>query len=174
MADANALGALNDKVRELKRSFHSLQPREQNLITALAVVVLIALIYLLLMHPAINSVASASKKLEAKQSLVQWMKANEDAARAASKATRGRSTSNRSQDILGAVNNAASRHNITLQRYEPEGKNKLRVWLEDASFNGMVRWLHQLESRNGITVASISLDAEKEPGLISAKIVLKN
>ncbi|MDX1692700.1 MAG: type II secretion system protein M [Ketobacteraceae bacterium] len=173
MSESSVLGPLNDKIREAKRAYYGLAPREQNLIAALAVVVIVALIYLIFMFPAQNSVSSASKKLEAKQSLLQWMQANEEQAIAAGKSGNGRRSGN-NQNILGAVNSAASRYQITLQRYEPEGKDKLRVWLEDASFNNMVRWLHQLESQNGITVSSISLDAEKDPGLISAKIVLKN
>lgn len=172
MSDSGALGSLTDKIRDAKRSFYALQPREQNLITVLGVVVVIALVYLLLMYPAQNSVADANKRLQAKQSLLTWMQANEDAAKTAAKLTSGGSSSG-SKDILGAVNKAASRYQIRLQRYEPEGKDKLRVWLEDMSFNNTVRWLHQLESRDGITVSSISLDSEKEAGLISAKIVLK-
>lgn len=173
MSESNALGGLNDKLREVKRAYYGLAPREQNLITALGVVLIIALVYLVLMFPAQSSVSSASKKLEAKQSLLLWMQANEEQALAAAKSGAGGS-SGRSQNILGDVNNAASRFQITLQRYEPEGKDKLRVWLEDESFNNMVRWLHQLESQNGITVASVSLDAENDPGIVSAKIVLKN
>lgn len=173
MSESNALGVLNDKVRDVKRVYYGLAPREQNLIAALAVVLIIALVYLVLMFPAQNSVSSASKKLEAKQSLLLWMQANEEQALAAAKSGAG-SRSGGSQNILGDVNNAASRFQITLQRYEPEGKDKLRVWLEDESFNNMVRWLHQLESQKGITVSSISLDAEKDPGIVSAKIVLKN
>ncbi|MCG8314477.1 MAG: type II secretion system protein M [Pseudomonadales bacterium] len=172
MSESNALGALNDKLRDVKRNFYGLQAREQNLIIALGVVVIIALIYLLLMFPAQRAVSDASKRLESKQSLLQWMKANEDAAKAISSSPRGRQAGG-NQDLLGAVNNIASRNKITLQRYEPEGKDKLRVWLENTSFNSVVRWLHQLEVRNGITVASISLDAEKEAGLVSAKIVLR-
>ena len=173
MSETNALGAVNDKIREVKRFFYGLGQREQNLIVGMLIVVVIAVVYLALMFPAQNSVTSASKKLEAKQSLLLWMQANEEQALAAGKSSAGRSGGN-SQNLLGDVNSLASRYQITLQRYEPEGKDKLRVWLEDVSFNNMVRWLHQLESQKGITVSSISLDSEKDPGLISAKLVLKN
>lgn len=174
MSETSAVSAINDKIRDLKRSYHSLAPREQNLITLMGVVIVIALVYLVLMYPAQNSVDSANKRLEAKQSLLQWMKANEDAALAAAKSTSGRRPAGGNQDILGAVNSSASRSQITLTRSEPEGRDKLRIWLDDVSFNKMIRWLHQLESSRGITVSSISLDAEKEPGLVSAKILLKN
>lgn len=173
MSESNALGAVNEKVREVKRFYYGLGQREQQLIGGLVVVMIIAVVYLALMFPAQNTVASASKKLEAKQSLLLWMQANEEQALAASKSRAG-NRGGGSQNLLGDVNSIASRFQITLQRYEPEGKDKLRVWLEDVSFNNMVRWLHQLESQKGITVSSISLDSEKAPGLISAKIVLKN
>jgi len=38
----------------------------------------------------------------------------------------------------------------------------------------MVRWLDQLETRYGLTIVNISVDAEKEPGLVTAKLVLQN
>ncbi|MCG8673410.1 MAG: type II secretion system protein M [Pseudomonadales bacterium] len=173
MADSNALGALSDKVREVKRAFYGLQRREQNLIMLMGVVILIAVIYLVAMFPAQNAVAAATKKLEAKQSLLSWMQANEEAAKNAAKSSQGASRGG-NKNLLGSVNQAANRYQITLQRSEPEGKDKLRIWLEDTSFNNMVKWLHFLESKRGIAVSSISLDAEKQPGLVSAKIVLKN
>lgn len=167
----NALNSLGDRFREIKRAFYGLQPREQNLVTLMGVVIVVALIYLLLMFPAQNAVNDATKRLDAKQALLSWMQSNEDAAKAASK-IRTASTGS-GQNILAVVNKSAGRYQITLQRYEPEGKEKLRVWLEDTSFNNMVRWMHQLESRKGIAVSSISIDSEKSPGLVSAKIVFK-
>lgn len=167
----NALNSLSDRVRETKRAFYGLQPREQNLIVLMGVVIAIALVYLLVMYPAQNAVQDATKRLDAKQSLLSWMQSNEEAAKAASKISDAPSGSG--QNILATVNKSASRYQITLQRYEPEGKDKLRVWLEDTSFNNMVRWMHQLESRKGVSVSSISIDSEKSPGLVSAKVVFK-
>ena len=63
---------------------------------------------------------------------------------------------------------------VAVKRYENESENKLRVWLENVPFDKMVRWLDQLETRYGLVIVNIAIDAEKEPGLVTAKLVLQN
>lgn len=172
MSDSNLLETLNDKVSDAKRAFYGLKPREQYLVMGLGAVFALLLAYLLLIRPATGAVEASEKRLQAKQELLQWMKSNESVVMSSRGGASGAPSLN-GQDILGIVNSAASRNGIQLQRYEPEGQSKLRVWLENVSFNNLTRWLDQLQNNNGVSVSSISLDSGKASGFVSAKVLLK-
>lgn len=173
MSDASLLDTLNDRFSDVKRSFYGLKQQQQYMVLTLLGVIGLLLVYLVLLRPALQSVDRAEKKYQAKQELLQWMKANESAAMAASGRGASGGPSLSGQNILAVVNSAATRNGITLKRYEPEGENNLRVWLEKVSFNRMMSWLNQLKNNNGVSVSSISVDADKASGFVSAKVLLK-
>ncbi|WP_455203564.1 type II secretion system protein GspM, partial [Kaarinaea lacus] len=50
---------------------------------------------------------------------------------------------------------------------------KARVWLENAQFDIVVRWLEELQIRRGVVVESSMIEKLNEAGLINARIVFQ-
>jgi len=167
-----ALEAAYTKVREYRRQYSLLAPRERYMLLGMTVFLAIILVYFVLVNPAINAAADAKQMLTNKQTLIQWMKSNESKVTQLRKQNGASSKPTTSQSFLALVNRSSSQYSVPLKRYEPEGQNKLRVWVEDVPFNGLISWLNELKAKNAINVVNISIDAQKEPGIISAKIIL--
>jgi len=163
---------LQNYVDTTQRRYDSLADNERLLVNGVGILILLALVYLLLIAPAKQSVSDAQMKLSGQQNLVSWMKDNESIARQA--ASGGGSVTRSDQPLQTIVTSTSGPLGVAVKRYENESENKLRVWLENVPFDKMVRWLDQLESRYGLMIVSISIDAEKEPGLVTAKLVLQN
>lgn len=163
---------LQNYVDMAQRRYDSLADTERKLVIGVAILVIIALAYLLLIAPAHRSVDDAQMKLAGQQNLLSWMKENEAVAR---QAAGGRTSVTKSDQPLQTIVTAtAGPLGVAVKRYENESETKLRVWLEKVPFDKMVRWLDQLETRYGLTIVNISVDAEKETGLVTAKLVLQN
>ena len=163
---------LQNYIDTAQRRYDSLNDNERRLVLGVAVLVLVAVIYLLLVAPAQRSVVDAQMKLSGQQTLLGWMKENESVAR---EAARGGSAVKKSdQPLQTIITSTAGPLGVQVKRYENEGENKLRVSLDKVPFDKMVRWLDQLETRYGLTIVNIAIDAEKESGLVSAKLVLQN
>lgn len=154
-----------------RRRYDSLADSERLMVNVVALLILAALVYLILIAPAQRSVSTAQLKLSGQQNLVQWIKENEALARMA--AGSGGATTKSDQPIQTIITSTAGPLGVTVKRYENESDSKLRVWLEKVPFDKAVRWLDQLESRYGIQIISVSIDAEREPGLVTAKLVLQ-
>jgi len=169
----SALDALNVKVRELRRQYEMIAPRDRIMLNCLIAFLVIVVGYFLVMRPAFNAVDEAQLALKGKQELLQWMKSNEH--RVKSIAGSGSKAKGRrpGQSLLALINQTSGRFQVPLKRYEPEGTDKLRVWVEDIPFNSLVRWLNSLESSNAVSVINISIDSQKESGIINAKVVFK-
>lgn len=173
MSDVSVLKTLSEKTREAKRFYYSMAPRERLMVNGMLAVLLIALIYLVLVYPAYNKVAEAEERFQRTQDLNAWMMANEPALKAASNSGSARAGGTVSgQALMSQINQSAKMMGIDLKRYEPDGETKLRVWLDDASFNSVMKWLAQLEKQHGIKVINISADAEKAPGIANFKVIL--
>ncbi len=155
-----------------QRRYESLADNERRIVVGVAILILLALIYLLLVAPAQNAAKESQLKLAGQQNLLTWMKENESVARQA--AGGGGSATKSDQPLQTIVTSTAGPLGVAVKRYENESENKLRVWLEKVPFDKMVRWLDQLEKKYGLVIVNISVDAEKEPGLVTAKLVLQN
>lgn len=163
---------LQNHVDTVQRRYDSLADNERLLVNVVGILILLALIYLLLVAPAQRSVSEAQMKLAGQQNLLTWMKENESLAREA--ATGGGRVTKTDQPLQTIVTSTAGPLGVAVKRYENESENKLRVSLENVSFDKMVRWLDQLENRYGLSIVNIAVDAENEPGLVTAKLVLQN
>lgn len=162
---------LQNSLDPVRRRYDSLSSSERLVVNGVGVLVLLVLLFLLLILPAQRAVDKAEMTLNGKQSLLSWMKDNEQVARMAAKGGGGRAQSD--QPLQSIVTSTAPALGINVKRIEPESDDKLRVWLEKVSFDKTMRWLHQIEARYGVRIANVSIDAEREQGLVTAKLVLQ-
>jgi len=168
---SDALQNIQNSLDPVRRRYDSLSDSERLIVNGIGILIVLVIIFLLLIVPAQRSVDQAQLTLQDKQNLMAWMKDNEDVARMA--ATGGSSSTRSDQPLQTIVTSTAPSMGITVKRFEPESDDKLRVWLEKVSFDKTMRWLHQIESRYGIKIVNVSIDAERAEGLVTAKLVLQ-
>ncbi|MBF0284140.1 MAG: type II secretion system protein M [Magnetococcales bacterium] len=60
-----------------------------------------------------------------------------------------------------------------LKRVEPEGTDKVRLWLEGASFDRLAAWLDRLMQEFGVEVYQSQVEGEETPGRVKARVVLR-
>ncbi|RLK48355.1 type II secretion system protein M (GspM) [Alkalispirillum mobile] len=76
--------------------------------------------------------------------------------------------------LLGRVDRSANSFSLAerVDRIQPDGDARVRVWLERADFDQMLRWLDSL-SENGVQVHALSVDPLDTPGRINARLTLE-
>ena len=163
---------LQNSLDPVRRRYDSLSNSERLVVNGIGVLILLVLLFLLLILPAHRAVDKAEMTLTGKQNLLSWMQDNEQVARMAAKGEGG-TRSQSDQPLQSIVTSTAPALGINVKRIEPESDDKLRVWLEKVSFDKTMRWLHQIETRYGVRIANVSIDAEREEGLVTAKLVLQ-
>ena len=60
-----------------------------------------------------------------------------------------------------------------LSRIEPDGDGRVRLWLEDASFDTVVAWLEGLSDRSRVRVIDASVDRAEIPGQVRVRLTLE-
>ena len=59
-----------------------------------------------------------------------------------------------------------------IERVQPEGEGA-RLWFEAVAFDNLVRWMAELEQRQGLLVSQLAVDAGTEPGVVSARVLVE-
>ena len=60
-----------------------------------------------------------------------------------------------------------------LKRVEPEGGNSVRVWLDGAPFDVLVKWLVTLSTQHGVDANSATLERSETAGQVNARLTLE-
>jgi len=79
-----------------------------------------------------------------------------------------------SQQLVSSVTNMAKRNGVVLKRFEPSGDNKLKVWVDDASFDKVMTWLSSLKKSLNVNVEQVSIEKDDAPGQVSARLTLSS
>ncbi|KZY73507.1 type II secretion system protein GspM [Oleiphilus sp. HI0067] len=123
--------------------------------------------------PAQSYMDRAEQDLKDKAALLELVKSSRDQLRSSSSNTSNASNLN-SQQLVSTVTNMARKQSLNLKRFEPSGENKVKLWVEDVSFDTLVTWLSTLERSVGVQVEQISVEKEDKPGVVSARLTLSS
>ncbi len=150
-----------------KNWYQALPPRDAAIVRAMAIVIGLCLIYLWVWVPVEKYQASAQARLQSELTLHRTLKEN------AYKVTGSRqSNAPAGQSVLAIVNSTSRAKGVKLSRFEPEGENGLRIWLDKVKFDDVVDWLDLLENEQGVRVTQINID-KVEPGTVNLRAVLQ-
>lgn len=147
------------------------ESNEQRVIAALAVLIVLALLWLMVYKPISDWHAMADNRYQNAQATLDWMRANEDRARSVARSSQGGGGGGRS--LLPAITRSAQSQGIQINRLQPEANGVVSVSIQGQPFNEVLRWLHQLQENNGVTVLRLAVDADQRPGIINAQIRLQ-
>ncbi|RJS91762.1 type II secretion system protein GspM [Salinisphaera sp. Q1T1-3] len=155
--------------------FNGLAPRERVMVSAAAVVVLLALFYYALWSPLNTALENARTGVTAEANQARWMLGirNEAELLRSSGANTRPAGAN---DSLLSIIDASSRANqlgTAVTHIQPQNDDKAVVSLQQAGFDQMVFWLQSLQTQYGITVSQATISRESDtPGQVEARLTL--
>ncbi len=154
----------------------TLQAREKKMLGFGFIALVVMGGYLFLIEPFMDQSALLTTRVAAQKNLKAHLeRVALEAKSLRSNASGAIKLSGSGRDTLLAVVSKSSRKNgikEAMKRITPEGSNKARIWLEDASFDQMIAWVMTINGTYGINVENINVSATDEPGLVRAKLTL--
>jgi general secretion pathway protein M len=149
--------------------FDALEKRERIFLLSLVVFLGALVLYFAIWSPIHDYYQSSLAKRDTQFSLIQYMRASEKQARAASGTTTSRLPG---QSLITDVSNSAQQLGIQPNRIQPEGSTAVSVWFDNVVFNDLIGWIVRLNENQGIMVEQISIDRQDTPGVVNARVVL--
>ena len=164
-----------EQIQKAKHWFHSLPVKEQRMVLATSLIIVITLFYLMIWEPIHLGLQDAQLKKQTQNKSLLWMRQAATEVRAL-RATGSQSTirdKNKPTTLVveQTIKNAGLKPSVS--KIESSGKNGARVTLNEAAFNQVIIWLNTLSTHNGIQVSSATIERGSKPGLANVRITLE-
>lgn len=140
-----------------------------------AAVVGALLIWALIWHPLALARTALAAQVDADREALAWMtQAQLQLPQFAQK--RSATIDRQGKSLLALADMTARGANLAsaLKRVEPTGPRSVRVSLESASFDAIVRWMEALASDYGVQVSDFTAERAAGLGLVNARIILED
>jgi len=159
-----------------RKQYEMLPSRDRMALKLLAIALGLFLLYFAMWQPAYEYKVQAENDLLQNQKLQALVDENRATlANIARQGASGNASSTLdSQQLVSSVTNLARQKGVTLKRFEPSGDKKLKVWVDDVSFDKVILWLATLKKSLHIKVEQISVEKDDAPGHISARLTLSS
>jgi len=147
--------------------WHKLSMREQRLLGAAGVLLLIAAIIFLGIRPVLNAKSDAQRAQISAQKDLVTVRQGVQLLGGASTSSTGTQTFDRN-----AVLQMVQANGLTMSRIQPESSGALKLWFEEATSAKVFKFISDTVSTYAATVSSVQI-TRKQNGLINVTITLR-
>lgn len=157
----------------LKERWQQMAPRERLLVATAGAILAVMLAFLLIWRPLFASTEKLRQEVADQRELAQWLGAIEPEVQRLRGARVMRPAAGGS--LLALVDQTSKANGLGqfVSRIQPEGEKEVRVWLEQAPYEEVMRWLIALELDAGVRIAEFNVSRGPAPGLVGVRINLQ-
>ncbi|MEJ2455013.1 MAG: type II secretion system protein M [Candidatus Thiodiazotropha sp.] len=150
-------------------------PREQLALVAAAAALFLFLIYLLAWQPFVESVEQKRLLVKGQETTLEWMRENLGEVQRLRGQRQAAGVSNSNEALLTLVDRTAKQSQLRQQikRIKPQGDDTVQLWVEQAAFDSLIKWVGGLNQLYGIQIDSLNIDRHELPGIVNARLVLQ-
>lgn len=162
-------------LQKINTAYDQLPRRDQRAVQLLSLALGVFLVYFMLWQPVQDYHESAAARADAAADRIAWLAANIDLARKVAQGGQAASPTKKIEDsrsMMTTVTASAQEAGLKLQRFEPSGENKMRVWLDNIAFDSLAPWLERLAAEYGIIVDQAAIDRANDAGRVNARLTL--
>ena len=155
--------------------FEGLDQRERLLVMAGSALLAVFLVIVLIWLPVRSGYNNLKASVAEQRDTAAWMQRSAQQL-AELKRSGGTAAAGLGGRSLLAVTDSTARAGglgAELKRVEPEGRDSVRVWLDGAPFDVLVKWLTTLNSTHGILVDNATLERTETAGRVDARLTLQ-
>lgn len=158
----------NRLYQQMLQAYLRLSARDRLAVNILTLLMAFYLIFSVILSPALKHLFTAEKNYQQQIENHAWMLEQQPIV----KEMLTTKPTVREGSLLSIASATAKQFDISFNRFEPVGEDKVRLRLDQVEFNSLVSWLGVLESDEGIVAVDISLDAASS-GYVSVRLTIQ-
>ena len=153
----------------------TLQAREQRPLTLGMLAIILTFGYLFLFEPLSLAREQVGNRVQSQRALfVHLQQVAQEAAMLQGQGGAMVQPNKGKRSVLAAVDQSSRSAGIksSIKRLTPEGNDRVRLWLEKASFDHLMGWLIGMNQSDGLVIDNINITPEDETGLVRVNLTL--
>ena len=151
----------------MKEWFAQLNQREQMSLLLLSLALALYLLYMLVWSPLdarreqllLQNTAIAESQVRVNAMVSQLLQLREGGAKAGTQ-----------RNLTSMINESTSRMQLPVIRLQPNSRGEIQVRVENAPFDDVIKWLHEMESGEGLLVREVSLTQANAAGRVNITV----
>jgi general secretion pathway protein M len=153
----------------MREYWQGLASREQWMVLGCSVFVLISVVVFAVIKPMYSQLELVEKRYQSDVRNLQWL------GTAAEQIQLQRRTGIRGngESLSTLVDASLPQYQLTMQRFQPSGKDRAQLWFENIPYQQLVAWLYYVESEKGVKIDAVSMNNEDASGRVSARVRLQ-
>ena len=159
----------------MKAWLDNLDPRERMMAAAGAALLVLFLLYILVWSPLHSGYDSLRNTVDAQRTTAQWMQESAQTLKSLKRSSGRAAQGLGGRSLLSVADSTARAGGLgpALKRVEPEGSDSVRVWLDGASFDVLVKWLGTLSTIHGVNAETVTMERSGTAGRVNARLTLQ-
>jgi general secretion pathway protein M len=160
--------ALEPQIKQINDKLQQIPDKDRQALLLLSVFAALLVFIFAIYLPAESYHDRARQNAQIGKELYQWLESKEQQAKLTSPKTQGKSSN---QSLLTLVTETAKTNGLSLKRVQPEGGDRIRLWLEAAPFNQVIIAIDKLQSLHNLKIDELSMD-RKDSGKVDARATI--
>ncbi|MET0081373.1 MAG: type II secretion system protein M [Sedimenticola sp.] len=151
-----------------------MNPRERLSLALGTAVSLLLLLYLVVYVPAEQSIEKAESRLKGSRAQLARLQAISDEYQSLSRRV-SHAPDSSTESLLSVIEKSSQQYglNSAIRRITPEGEQKVRIQLQEVSFDKLTAWFSKLAITEGISTETIIVRGGATAGLVNVNLMLK-
>jgi len=76
------------------------------------------------------------------------------------------------ESLTQLVDETVASNGLHMSRFQPGSSGDVQVRLDNAGFDQVLRWLHELETKHSVTIRELGISPGSAPGLVNISVRL--
>jgi len=156
--------------------WNQLKPSERTIISVGGIILAVLILYLAVLEPFMLKSDEFTTKVAQQKTQIEWLKKKSLEVKQLQASSSGgkRSARKSGESLLVVVDRTAKQNRLadSLKRVEPDGSERVRVWLDNASFDEVAKWLSLLQSNYQLDIESAVFDKVEAAGRVNVRLVI--
>ena len=159
----------------MKAWLENLDPRERMMVVAGGALFVLFLIYIMVWSPLHSGYDSMQETVEEQRATALWMQESAQTLKGLPGSAGSAAQGLGGRSLLSVADSTARAGGLgpALKRVEPEGSDSVRVWLEGAPFDVLVKWLGTLSTIHGVNAETVTMERSDATGRVNARLTLQ-
>ncbi|NHZ69900.1 MAG: hypothetical protein GWP20_01560 [Thermotogales bacterium] len=157
----------------MKEWFAGLDPRERQLVSGGAVLLLLLLLYTMIWEPIASSYSALQEDVAEQKQTLAWMQQTSAQIKGLQGSGAGGARGLGGRSLLSVVDQSARSGGLgdSIKRIEPDGSKGVKMWLEGVAFDPMILWLGELTRTYQVETSLITIEPQGG-GRVNARLTL--
>jgi len=158
----------------MKEWWNSLSERERLMLGVGGLLLVVGALYFIMWTAFFSRLASLRLSVPEQRAELAWMREAAGSVARLRPTGQGGPATAAGGSVMAVIDQTAKQEKLggKLKRIEPDGENGAKVWVDEAPFDDIMRWVFLLESKHAIRVTAFSAESLAGAGFVKARLTL--